>query len=529
MDTTKKLKEALCEVTARNAELARRNNQLTIELSYMPPKMHDMIMQAKRSHSNVYSNQRTDPHYLVPERPIEFAFERADPIDKRLSLLQRCATYNSVSDLLDETSDLTHLMSTVSNKRDATEVDENDNGNNADGAGNNPPITTQNNSKGEDAGKRKRSHDSIVQGGQQNPSQVQRMNSTSNFPKELIRNNSDLTNQSSSVDDANMQMDAFPEMEQQTAFTESAHFGGPQNSYTPIGRQSGEYEISTEDPLSLYDITSDPTWKGRNRFAPNKGKGKARGKGSKGGRGKMSASSPYWDEACTVIPKFGAQLGIIHYAICDLKMPHLQYAVKETRKFETTGLNPGQRIRMIDTTLVRERLKPGQFPDQHLVLVYFKALDAIYSVNRSIDYYLLLDDNTKPIVDLNKNAVGSSRGQNPDTHGLLEEIQKKSLGDFWRVLRTRPANNATKAKNPDIEYIPNNTYPYYLVKKTLEQKYYPNIKVRPSRYWNETAAKDVADDLLYSLSEYWPGMPKDCDIIRDNNTRIKIRHGRSSH
>jgi hypothetical protein len=171
---------------------------------------------------------------------------------------------------------------------------------------------------------------------------------------------------------------------------------------------------------------------------------------------------------------------------------------------------------MIDTTLVRERNKPGQFPDQNIVLMYYKALEAIYSVNASIEYYLLTDDNTRQIVTLNKTAVGSSRGQNPDTHGLLDEIQKKSLGDYWRVLRTRPANNATKAKNPDIEYIPNNTYPYYLVKKTLEQKYYPNIKVRPSRYWNETAAKDIADDVLYSLSDYWPGMPRDCDIIRDN-------------
>jgi hypothetical protein len=516
MDTMKKLKEALCQVTARNAELARRNNQLTIELSFMPPKMHDMIMQAKRSHPNIYPNQRTDPHYIVPERPIEFAFERSDTNEKRLSLLQRCATYYSVSDLLDETSDLIHLMSTVSNERGATEVDKNDNGKNADGAGNNPPTTTQENSKGEDAGKRKRSHDSIVQGGQQNPSQVQRMNSTPNFPNEVFQNHSDLTNQSSSVDDANMQMDAFPETEQQTAFIESAHFGEPQNSYTPIGRQSGEYEVSTEDPLSLDDISSDPTWKGKTRFTPNKGKGKAKSKGSNSGRGKMNASSPYWDKACTVIPKFGAHLGILFYAIADLKMPYLQYAVKPTRQFETNGLNPGQRIKMIDTTLVRKRIKPGQFPDQNMVLTYYKALDAMYTINISIEYYLLIDDNTKRIVNLHKNAVGSSRGQSPDTHGLLEEIQKKSLGDYWRVLRTRPANNATKAKNLDIEYIPNNTYPYYLVKKTLEQKYYPNIKVRPSRFWNETSVKDIADDLLYSLSEYWPGMPRDCDIIRDN-------------
>jgi hypothetical protein len=239
MDTMRKLKEALCKVTARNAELARRNNQLTIELSYMPPKMHDMIMQAKRSHSNIYSNQRTDPHYLVPERPIEFAFERADPNDKRLSLLQRCATYYySVSNLLDETSDLTHnLMSIDHNDRGATKVDKNDNGNNADGVDNNPPITVQDNSKGEDAGKRKRNHDSIVQRGHQpHPSQVQRMNAAPNFPNEGIQNHSDLTNQISSVNDADMQMDAFPETEQQTAFIESAHFGGPQNSYAPIGR-----------------------------------------------------------------------------------------------------------------------------------------------------------------------------------------------------------------------------------------------------------------------------------------------------
>jgi hypothetical protein len=87
--------------------------------------------------------------------------------------------------------------------------------------------------------------------------------------------------------------------------------------------------------------------------------------------------------------------------------------------------------------------------------MYYKALDAIYSVNASIEYYLLTNDNTRQIITLNKNPVGSSRGQNPDTHGLLDEIQKKSLGDYWRVLRTRPANNATKAKNPDIEYIPN--------------------------------------------------------------------------
>ncbi len=153
-------------------------------------------------------------------------------------------------------------MSIDRNDRGATKVDKNDNGNNAEGADGNPPINAQDSSKDEDAGKRKRNHDSIVQRGHQpHASQVQRMNSASNFPNEVTQNNSDLTNQSSSVNDADMQMDAFPETEQQTAFIESAHFGGPKISYAPIGRQSGEYEIFTEDALSLDDISSDPTWK----------------------------------------------------------------------------------------------------------------------------------------------------------------------------------------------------------------------------------------------------------------------------
>jgi hypothetical protein len=138
------------------------------------------------------------------------------------------------------------------------------------------------------------------------------MNATPNFPNEVSQNNSDPTNQNMSVDNTYMPVDAFPVTEQQTAFVQSAHFGEPQNSYAPIGRQYGEYEIFTEDALSLDDISSDPTWKARNRFAPNKGKAR-RDKGSNRGRGRMNASSPYWDKACTVIPKFGAQLGIMLY------------------------------------------------------------------------------------------------------------------------------------------------------------------------------------------------------------------------
>jgi hypothetical protein len=85
--------------------------------------------------------------------------------------------------------------------------------------------------------------------------------------------------------------------------------------------------------------------------------------------------------------------------------PHLLYAVKHTR-FEKTNLNPGQRIKMVDVSQVRMRIKQGQFSDQNLVQVYYKALDAMYSVKMSIDNYLVIDETTKRIVNLHKNAVG---------------------------------------------------------------------------------------------------------------------------
>jgi hypothetical protein len=71
-----------------------------------------------------------------------------------------------------------------------------------------------------------------------------------------------------------------------------------------------------------------------------------------------------------------------------------------------------------------------------------------------------------------------------------------------------------KSSNPDIEYIPNNTYPYYQVKKTLVQS--ARVQVKPCRYWNGLPANVITDDIFYSLCDYWPSMPQDVDIINEN-------------
>ncbi len=56
----------------------------------------------------------------------------------------------------------------------------------------------------------------------------------------------------------------------------------------------------------------------------------------------------------------------------------------------------------------------------------------------------------------------------------------------------------------------------YEVKTTLDNV--KRLKVKPTRYWNELLVKDVPDDVLYSLSDYHPGLPFEADIIRDNES-----------
>ena len=79
----------------------------------------------------------------------------------------------------------------------------------------------------------------------------------------------------------------------------------------------------------------------------------------------------------------------------------------------------------------------------------------------------------------------------------------------------RPSQTYGKASK-DFKYLPNSVYPYTRVKQTLLQTLQLNIK--PSRYWNELLLKDVPEDILYSLSDYCPGMPESAIIVNDNAT-----------
>jgi hypothetical protein len=203
---------------------------------------------------------------------------------------------------------------------------------------------------------------------------------------------------------------------------------------------------------------------------------------------------------------FGVAQGISLYAVDNLGTS--AYAVKAPK----ASFAQGHPIEYLSDRQIRMRKNPSDLnqdgsPIHNMVYHYNSALRAIYEVRQSVQIM-----ESGRIVDLRGTPISNVYPIDP--HYLLEENQKLSLGDFWRVLRHRPVKNVMKSSNPDIEYIPNNTYPYYQVKKTLVQS--ARVQVKPCRYWNELPANIITDDIFYSLSDYWPSMPQNVDIINEN-------------
>jgi hypothetical protein len=206
---------------------------------------------------------------------------------------------------------------------------------------------------------------------------------------------------------------------------------------------------------------------------------------------------------------------ILLFNVKDIYEDHNPYSVQPARAHERST-EPGQLIISPSDAFVRCRLPMSQSYDQTVHRTYFKAMDALYQAGVSIEhYYVMEESSSRYFVNLHVAHMKGweSRGPTQGTHDLLDERLKETLGDFWRVLRAR--SSATVGKpSKDVEYVPNSIYLYYKVKTILMQV--SNLPVKITRYWNELLVKDVPNDILYSLSDYCPGMPREAVIVQDN-------------
>ena len=238
----------------------------------------------------------------------------------------------------------------------------------------------------------------------------------------------------------------------------------------------------------------------------SKGKGKGKGKSFK--KGKREPDAPFW-----TIPEFGKAIGdskIVMFGYDDFSQPDNPFRKKIPLQLQRSN-TPGEVVHLPDPALVVERKRPDQQFDQDLQKVYHNALKALYQLGDSPRLYYLQDEG-RNVITLKGRVVQYLNDQ--AVHELVPEDQKKILGDYWRVLRLRPPTNTFSAGKPHLEYIPNNTYGYNEVKMTLDNV--KRLKIKPTRYWNEALIKDVPSDILYSLSDHYPGLPFQADIVRDN-------------
>ncbi len=184
----------------------------------------------------------------------------------------------------------------------------------------------------------------------------------------------------------------------------------------------------------------------------SKGKGKGKSFNTKGMR---NAIPKEWDADQLVIPEFGSTQGMSFYTINNLLTEGLStYAVRNPPPF-ARSLTPGHPIEYLDNRQIRMRTNPSDLnqdgtPIHNMIYHYNSALRAIHEVRQSVQRFLFMEENGR-IVDLRGTPIPN--GYPTDPHYLLEENQKMHLGDFWRVLRHRPATNTLKSNNPDIEYI----------------------------------------------------------------------------
>jgi hypothetical protein len=78
-------------------------------------------------------------------------------------------------------------------------------------------------------------------------------------------------------------------------------------------------------------------------------------------------------------------------------------------------------------------------------------------------------------------------------YSLLPTSMIKLVGNYYSVLRQRPFKPSPRTS--PYEYMPNEKYPYHVVKRNLAQL---DIEVLPSRMWVESVFQNTTDPQMHS-------------------------------
>ncbi len=123
--------------------------------------------------------------------------------------------------------------------------------------------------------------------------------------------------------------------------------------------------------------------------------------------------------------------------------------------------------------------------------------------------YEVQSEGRRLILDVDGNRVPFERKvYDPSNAKLLYRFLPTKMiaqvGNYYNCLRQRPHKQGNTLTS--FEYIPNKTYTYRDVKRTLAQI---KIQVLPTRMWSEASLSVLTDQMLHPYMEWCPGLTLD--------------------
>ena len=236
--------------------------------------------------------------------------------------------------------------------------------------------------------------------------------------------------------------------------------------------------------------------------------GKSQNKGAHKGKGKYSqgikGTRHYVRPAPNLnIPSYDAGGEIKIYDIRDLEYPGTQNCTIKTvaHKEPTSGRTMHQAITIppVDTWII-PRILETVVTDEHRE-TYRHALECMRQALQSPLNRLIQDEKTGGWLDCEGYFAPAATVNRYANWYYYPDTCVDQLGDYIRVLRKRPVTRGSA----DLEYIPNDTYSFHMVKSLLKDC--TDVKPKGSRFWDDQLVRPVAGRVLYSIHDYCPGMP----------------------
>ena len=455
METMRRLRDALQDVTYQNAYLVMNNNELTLENSFMTPVQKSTIKKIKAEQSRHYTQQRVNPHYIeaYPQGTIMF-----QPYD----LQQEPCVSIDTEELIKEVDEVLFRKGIKRENQVLTPTTESSTSDSTV-----PPPAGR--------GKGKRVSDARSQD-RSDPSKYPRTDNT---------------------------------LEQGSKSFKSALTGKGKQWYDLT---SNNVYIEPTDGSPGWYNHGNPKGKG-------KGKGKIKGKNYAEGHRYNGNITGIGSQTPSNVPSLNSGGPIQFFTLEELENPGSGCPIKTVPYKTPTAnrfMHEPIRIRPTNNWLKARLDIPETLITDNHAQTYLHALECMRKAIQSPFERVIQDRDTGGWINCEGQFVlPADQAMYTMPHKLPLDLDR--YGDLVRVLRYRP--NLKYTTKPDVlEYIPNEKYTWKFVKSTMRSYCQDRVggsRLWNDQYIRENV---LNSKVVYSIHDYCPGMPVDleyeCELMK---------------